>query len=79
MGDLKGTAQKHGIRQGGELVSGSGCSEVNNIRAATPHHTTAWAQASMELFDVDTTGSDPNILGGSRYVIMFVDSAARLQ
>ena len=33
----------------------------------------------MELIHVDTAGPYPESLGGSRYVVMFVDSASHLQ
>ena len=48
-------------------------------RAPTAHHTTARAKRPMELVRIDTGGPFPASLGGSRYVVMFVDSASRLQ
>ena len=48
-------------------------------RSPTAHHTTARAKRSMGLIHVDTPGPFPASLGGSRYVVMFVDSASRLQ
>ena len=48
-------------------------------RAPTAHHTTARAKRPMELIHIDTAGPFPASLGGSRYVVMFVDSAFRLQ
>ena len=48
-------------------------------RAPTAHHTTARAKRPMELVHIDTAGPCQASLGGSRYVVMFVDSASRLQ
>ena len=52
---------------------------AKGIRAPTPHRTTSRAEAPLDLFHIDTTGSFPEFLGGSRYVVMFVDSAFRFQ
>ena len=76
---LQATARQHGFRLTGQLVSCSACSTAKGNRAPTPHHTTARAKRPMELIHVDTTGPFPASLGGSRYVVMFVDSASRLQ
>ena len=48
-------------------------------RAPTAHHTTAGAKRPMELVHIDTADPFPGSLGGSRNVVMFVDSASRLQ
>ena len=48
-------------------------------RAPTAHHTTARAKRPVKLVHIDTAGSFPASLGGFRYVVMFVDSASRLQ
>ena len=48
-------------------------------RAPTAHHTAARAKRPMELVHIDTAGPFPASLRGSRYVVMFVDSASRLQ
>ena len=76
---LKSTAQQHGILLVGELASCSGCSMAKGIRAPTPHRTTSRAEAPLDLVHIDTTGPFPESLGGSRYVVMFVDSASRFQ
>ena len=76
---LKATARQHGFRLTGELVSCSACSMAKGNRAPTPHHTTARAKRPMELVHIDTAGPFPASLGGSRHVVMFVDSASRLQ
>ena len=52
---------------------------AKGIRASTPHRTTPRAEASLDLVHIDTAGPFPESLGGSRYVVMFVDSASRFQ
>ena len=76
---LQATARQHGFRLTGELVSCSACLRAKGNRATTAHHTTARAKRPMELVHIDTAGAFPASLKGSRYVIMFVDSASRLQ
>ena len=71
---LKATAQQHGIQLVGELAPCSGCSMAKGIRASTPHRTTFRAEAPLDLVHIDTAGPFPESLGGSRYVVMFVDS-----
>ena len=76
---LKATAQQHGIQLVGELALCSGCSMAEGIRAPTPHRTTSRAAAPLGMVHIDTAGSFPESLRGSRCVVMFVDSASRLQ
>ena len=76
---LKATAKQHGIRLTAELVSCSACSRAKGHRAPTPHHATRRATQPLGLVHIDTAGPYPTFLGGSRYVVMFVDSASRLQ
>ena len=76
---LKATAKQHGIRLTGELVSCSGCSRAKGHRVPTPHHAARRATQPLGLVHIDTAGPYPTSLGGSRYVVMFVDSASRLQ
>ena len=52
---------------------------TKGIRAPTPHRTTSRAAAPLDRVHIDTAGPFPESLGGSRYVVMFVDSASRLQ
>ena len=75
----KATALQHGIQLVGELAPCSGCPMAKGIRAPTPHHTTSRAAAPLDMVHIDTAGSFPKSLGGSRYVVMFVDSASRFQ
>ena len=74
---LKATAKQHGIRLTWELVSCSACSRAKEYRAPTPHNATRRATQPLGFFHIDTAGSYPTSLGG--YVVMFVDSASRLQ
>ena len=76
---LKATARQHGIQLMGELAPYSGCSVAKGIRASTPHHTTSRAAAPLDMVHIDTAGPFPESLGGSRYVVMFVESASRFQ
>ena len=76
---LKATAQQHDIQLVGELAPCSECSMAKGIRASTPHRTTSRAEAPLDLVHIDTAGPFPESLGGSRYVVMFVDSASRFQ
>ena len=76
---LQATARQHDFRLTGQLVSCSACSMAKGNRAPTAHHTTARATRPMELIHIDTAGPFPAVLRGSRYVVMFVDSASRLQ
>ena len=76
---LQATARQHDFHLTGQLVSCSACSMAKGNRSPTAHHTTARAKRSMGLIHVDTPGPFPASLGGSRYVVMFVDSASRLQ
>ena len=76
---LQATARRHGFRLTGQLVSCSACSMPKGNWAPTAHHTTVRAKRPMELIQSDTAGPFPASLGGPRYVVMFVDSASRLQ
>ena len=76
---LKATAKQHGIRLTGELVSCSACSRAKGYREPTPYHATRRATQSLGRVHIDTTGLYPTSLGGSRYIVMIVDSASRLQ
>ena len=76
---LKATALQHGIQLVGELAPCSGYSMAKGIRAPTPHHTTSRTAVPMDMVHIDTAGPFQESLGGSRYVVMFVDSASRFQ
>ena len=70
---LKATAQQHGIQLEGKLAPCSGCFMAKGIRAPTPHRTTSRAAAPLNMVHIDTAGPFPESLGGSRYVVMFVE------
>ena len=76
---LKATALLHGIQLVGELAPCSGCSMAKGIHAPTPKYTTSRAASPLDMVHIDTAGPFPESLGGSRYVVMFVDSASRFQ
>ena len=76
---LKATALQHGIQLVGELAPCSGCSMAKGIRAPTPHHHMSRAAAPMDMMHIDTTGPFQESLGGTRCVVMFVESAFRFQ
>ena len=52
---------------------------AKGIRAPTPHRITSRAASPLDLVHIDTAGPFPESLGGSRYVVMIVDSASRFQ
>ena len=52
---------------------------AKGIRASTLHQTTSRAAAPMGMVHIDAVGPFQESLGGSRYVVMFVDSASHLQ
>lgn len=68
------TAKKHGIRLTRELISCSACSRGKGQMTRTTNRTTTRAKVH-----VDTAGPYPVSLGGSRYMMMFVDNVSRLQ
>ena len=76
---LKATALQHDIQLVGELAPCPGCSIAKGIRAPTPHHTTSLVAAPLDMVHIDTAEPFPESLGASRYVVVFVDSASRLQ
>ena len=76
---LQATVRQHDFCLTGELASCSACSMAKGNRAQTAHHTTARTKRPMELVDIGTAGPFPASLGGSRYVVVFVDIASRLE
>ena len=76
---LKATAQQHGIQLVGELAPCSGCLMAKGIRAPKPHRTSSRAEDPLDLVHIDNAGPFPEFLGGSRYVVMFLESASRFQ
>ena len=76
---LKTTAKQHGIRLTGEMVSCLACFRAKWNRAPTPHHAARRVTQPLGLVSIDTAGSYLICLGGSCYVVIFVDSASPLQ
>ena len=76
---LKATARQHGIPLVEELAPCLGCSVAKVISAPTPYCSTSRAAAALNMVHIDTAGPFPESLGGSRYLVMFVDSASRFQ
>ena len=76
---LKATALQHGIHLVGELAPCSGRSMAEGIHGPTPHHTKSRAATTMDTVHIDSAEPFPESLGGSRYVVKFVDSASRFR
>ena len=76
---LKATTRQHDIQLVGKLAPCSGHSMAKGIRAPTSHRTTSRAAAPLDMTHIDTAGPFPESLGGSRYVVMFMDNASRFQ
>ena len=74
---LKVTAKRHEIRF--YWGSCSACSRTKENREPTTPHSTRRAMQKVGLAHIDTAGSYLTLLEGSRYVVMFVYSASRLQ
>ena len=74
---LRQTAQQHGITLTGVLQSCGGCLEVKGIRAGTVRRTTSRAGKPVDTVHIDLSGPYEASLGGSVYLITFVDSASR--
>ena len=76
---LKATTKQHGIHLTGERGSCSASSRAKGNQVPTPYHATRRATQRLGLVHIDTAGPYPTSLEGSRHVVMFVDSASRLQ
>ena len=74
---LRQTTQQHGIILTGVLQPCGGCLEAKGIRAGTPRRTTSRAGRPMETVHIYLSVPYEASLGGSVYLIMFVDSASR--
>ena len=68
------TAQQHGITLTGVLQSCGGCLEAKGVRGGVPRRTTLRAGRPMETAHTDLAGPYEASMGGSLYLIMFVDS-----
>ena len=74
---LRETAQQHGVTLTGVLPPCCGCLEAKEVRAGVPRRTTSRAGKPMETAHADLAGPYEASMGGSVYLIMFVDSASR--
>ena len=74
---LRETAQQHGVTLTGVLQPCGGCLEEKGVRAGVPRRTTSRAGKPMETLHIDLAGPYEASMGGSVYLIMFVDSASR--
>ena len=71
------TAGQHGITLTAVLQPCGGCLEAKGARAGVPRKTTSRASKLMETVHIDLAGPYEAIMGGSYYLIVFVDSASR--
>ena len=74
---LSATAQQHGKFLTGVLQPCAGCVEGKGVRAGVPRRTTSRAATPMETVHIDLAGPYEASMGGSVYLIMFVESASR--
>ena len=74
---LRETAKQKGVILTGVLQPCGGCLEAKGVRARVPPRTTSRARRPMETVHIDPAGPYEPSIGGSVYLIMFVDSASR--
>ena len=74
---LRATARQHGKFLTGVLQPCAGCVEAKGVRAGVLQRTTSHAARPMETMHIDLAGPYDASMGGSVYLIMFVDSALR--
>ncbi|CAB1102712.1 unnamed protein product [Ectocarpus sp. CCAP 1310/34] len=75
---MRETAKQQGVRLVGELQPCAGCVEAKGRRALVPRRGTR-AAVPFGKVHIDLTGPFTEAMDGSRYPIMFVDSASRWQ
>ncbi|CAB1100370.1 unnamed protein product [Ectocarpus sp. CCAP 1310/34] len=75
---MRETAKQQGVRLVGEMQPCVGCVEAKGRRAPVPRRGTR-AAVPFGKIHIDLTGPFSDALDGSRYLIMFVDSASRWQ
>ncbi|CAB1120946.1 unnamed protein product [Ectocarpus sp. CCAP 1310/34] len=75
---MRETAKQQGVRLVREMQPCVGCVEAKDGRAPVPRRGTH-AAVPFGKVHVDLTGPSSDALDGSRYLIMFVDSASRWQ
>ena len=74
---LRETAKQQGVTLTDVLQPCGGCLEAQRVRAGVPRRTTSQAAKPMETVHIDPVGPYEPSMGGSVYLIMFVDSASR--
>ena len=74
---LRKTAKKQGVILTGVLQPCGGCLEAKGLRIGVPRRTASRARWPMETVHIDLAGPYEPSMGGSVYLIMFVDSASR--
>ncbi|CAB1098607.1 unnamed protein product [Ectocarpus sp. CCAP 1310/34] len=75
---MRETAKQQGVRLVGEMQPCVGCVEAKGRREPVPRRGTL-AAVPFGKVHIDLTGPFSDALDGSRYLIMFVDSASRWQ
>ena len=75
---MRETAKQQGVRLVGELQPCVGCVEAKGRKAPVPRRGTR-AAVPFGKVHIDLTGPFTEAMDGSRYLIMFVDSASRWQ
>ena len=74
---LRETAQQHGITLTGVLQPCGECLAAKGVRGGVPRRTTSRAGRPMETGHIDLAGPYEASMGGSLYLIMFVDNTSR--
>ncbi|CAB1112201.1 unnamed protein product [Ectocarpus sp. CCAP 1310/34] len=76
---MRETAKQQGVQLVGELQPCVGCIEAKGRRAPVPRRGVTRAAVPFGKVHIDITGPYSEAFDGSRYLIMFVDSASRWQ
>ncbi|CAB1107751.1 unnamed protein product [Ectocarpus sp. CCAP 1310/34] len=74
---LRELAKQHGLRLTGVLRPCGGCLQAKGKKAGVPHQSGTRAERPHDLWHIDLCGSMTASLGGSFFIIMFVDSFSR--
>ena len=74
---VRKTAKQQGITLTGILQPRDGCLVPKDVRAGVPRRTTSRAGKPMEAVHIDLSCPYEASMGGTVYLIMFVDSTSR--
>ncbi|CAB1115173.1 unnamed protein product [Ectocarpus sp. CCAP 1310/34] len=74
---LRELAKQHGLRLTGVLQPCGGCLQAKGKKAGVPHQLGTRAERPHDLWHIDLCGPMTASLGGSFFMIMFVDSFSR--